>query len=558
MMLISSKFAFKPAAFNFVRTSEIVVSAVIWKFSKAKDTLAVVSVGIVLALLLYQYVLPGDYGQLDRTLLGQGENLKTTPVLYYFRDIVLLCLCGCAAKILVRRYVSVCKSCIAIFLACLSLFAGVKSIKYAAGEKPVTYVVAESSGLPADNAVLNGYSRDGKNVVLFMADMFSGGYMERILSECPEYKAKLNGFTWYRNMLAASTETAISMPSIFAGKDYLPLAMNDMPGIGDDKVRKSAHVLFNQARSKGYEISVVNGSQSYLYGDDLSGIANAEADDFCHYWETENGIVAESVKKINQAHLLTMLSVFQSSPYFLKPVIYNDGGWLIFSKNALFWYIKEHVYPEYAFLDLLPEISNTDAEKNTFKYFHSCLTHLPYGIGKAGSIVDLNSEYPDEKLKSYVYGESAYYSAKKFIALFINWLDWLKENGIFDNTYIILASDHGNSYSENNPLTPDGIEGIFSKADFNRFNSLLMIKPEGESDCLEVDDTFIGGGDINAFIQEALENSSAKFDNHTLYTVGPQGGSAVSRANFRNSEKAIYKVFEVKESIFKAENWRRR
>jgi len=536
----------------------IVVSILIWKFSKEKGTLTVVSVGIVLALLLYQYILPGNYGQLDRTLLGQGENLKTTPVLYYFRDILLLCLCGCAAKIIVKKYASVCKSCIAIFLACLSLFAGVKSIKYAAGEKPVTYVVAESSGLPADNAVLNGYSRDGKNVVLFIADMFSGGYMERILSECPEYKAKLNGFTWYRNMLAASTETAISMPSIFAGKDYLPLEMNNMSGIGDDKVRKSAHVLFNQARSKGYEISVVNGNQCYLYDNDLDGIANADVDDFCRYWETKNGIATESVKKINQAHLLTMLSIFQSSPYFLKPVIYNDGGWLIFSKNALFWYIKEHVYPEYAFLDLLPAISNSTVKGNTFKYFHSCLTHLPYGIGKAGNIVDLNSEYPDEKLKSYVYGESAYYSAKKFIALFINWLDWLKENGIFDNTYIILASDHGNSYSENNPLTPDKIEKVLSKSGFNRFNSLLMIKPAGEDGNFKIDDTFIGGGDVNAFVQEAFGNGKATFDNHTLYTVEPQADSAVSRANFRNSEKATYRVFEVKESIFKAENWRRR
>ena len=172
--------------------------------------------------------------------------------------------------------------------------------------------------------------------------------------------------------------------------------------------------------------------------------------------------------------------------------------------------------------------------------------------------MDLNSEYPDDEIKSYVYGESAYYSAKKFIGLFVDWLDWLKENNLYENTYIILASDHGNSYSENNPLTPDGIEKILSKADFNHFNALLMIKPDKGNGAFRTDDTFVGGGDINLFIQEALGNGKAVIDNHTLYTVGPQADTAISRANFRNSEKASYKVFEVTESIFKAADWRRR
>ena len=127
-------------------------------------------------------------------------------------------------------------------------------------EKPVASVAGDSARLPADNDLINGYSSSGKNVVLIVADMFSGGYMERIFQECPEYREKFSGFTWHRNMLAAATETATSMPSIFAGEEYLPLAMNSMPGSGDEKVNNAASTLFRQAEKQGYKVAVVNGS----------------------------------------------------------------------------------------------------------------------------------------------------------------------------------------------------------------------------------------------------------------------------------------------------------
>ena len=547
---------------GYLLLSNIPVAAVlllivfaVWKLVRNKQALVLVSVAAVLILVLYQYVLPNNFGELDKTVLGNADQLKKIPVFFYCLDVFILCASGVAAGVLVRKYPVQCKSCIAVILVCLCFFAGAKSIKYAFSEKPAAAIAGLSAELPPDNGLINGYSKTGKNVVLVVADMFSGGYMERILAECPEYREKLSGFTWHRNMLAAATETATSMPSIFAGEEYLPLAMNAMSGTGDEKVNRAASTLFRQAEEKGYKVSVVNGSSAYLAGATLGGTANSELEPYEQYWEKVRNIKSDSNRKVNQPHLFAMLTMFQGAPYFLKPVIYNDGGWLIFSKVALFWYVRTHVFSEYSFLDLLPEISNTKAVGNTFKYFHSCFTHIPYGIGEDGNLVDFNSQYPDQEHKSFIFGESAYYSAKKFISLMVAYTDWLKATGLYDNTAIILVSDHGNDYSENNPLTPEGIESVLPRDTFNRLNSLFLVKPAGASGAVRVDNTFASNGDIHAAIQRALGIETAYSGGKVHEGVSPRADFTSSRANFRTDGVAKYTIYRVNDSITDPKSW---
>ena len=533
----------------------LLVAFLVWKLIQNRQSLVLVSVAAVLILILYQYILPNNFGELDRTVLGKADQLRRIPVFFYCLDVVILCASGIAAGVLVRKYPAQCRTCVIVILICLCGFTGIKSIKYAFSEKPVAVASVDTSELPADNDLINGYSKAGKNVVLIVADMFSGGYIERILAECPEYKDKLSGFTWHRNMLAAATETATSMPSIFAGEEYLPLAMNTMPGSGDEKVNKAADTLFRQAEKQGYKVSVVGGSSAYLGGATLEGTANSELEPYQQYWEKVRNIKSDSARKVNQGHLLTMLTIFQGAPYFLKPVIYNDGGWLIFSRVALFWYVRSHVFSEYSFLDLLPEISNGQSQQNTFKYFHSCFTHIPYGIGEDGNLVDFNSQYPDQVHKSFIFGESAYYTARKFISLMVAYTDWLKDAGLYDNTTIIIASDHGNDYSENNPLAPEGIESVLPRDAFNRLNSLFMVKPAGASGAIQVDDTFASNGDINAALQKALGLETSYSGSKVKVGVSPRADFVSSRSNFRSDGTANYTIYRVKDSITDPKNW---
>ncbi len=511
-----------------------------------REKLALASLFLVLGTVVFRFILPGDYGELDKTMLSLADKLTDSSVFLFIRDLVMLSVLAVAAQVLLRQYPAQCAGCVAIMCCCFILFAGTKAAKFLASPESKAAKAIEVAELPADNGIINSYSKEGKNVVLFVADMFSGGYMERILEECPEYKAKLAGFTWYRNCMAPSLKTAYSMPPIFAGDEYLPLAMNNMPGTGRDKIQNAGKALFSQFESQGFAISMVNADASYLSSKTVGEYKSAETAPYGNYWEQNywNGKTGE--KSFNQGHLFIMLSLFQSAPYFLKPVIYNDSRWFIFSHKSLFWPVKEHVFAEYGFLSLLPEVSNVKSSSPTFKYYHSLFTHLPYGVDKNGSLISAG-EYPDEKEKSYNGGEGAYYSAKKFIELFAAWCGWLKEQGIYDNTYIILLSDHGNSVSDNNPLV--------SGTTHNRLNALLMVKGYGEISDLQVDNHLMMSSDAHCFYDNALGKPLVLPARKMAEAVKTKHND-VSNLFLNTDKKIDYEIYQVTDSIADPKNWK--
>lgn len=513
---------------------------------RLREKLALASLFLALGTVFFRFILPGDYGELDKTLLSLADKLTDSSVFLLVRDLVVLAVLAVAAQVLLKKYPAQCAGCVAIMCCCFILFSGTKTVKFLASSESKAAQAIEVAELPADNDIINGYSKGGKNVVLFVADMFSGGYMERILEECSEYKAKLAGFTWYRNCMAPSLKTAYSMPSIFAGNEYLPLAMNDMPGTGREKLQSSAKELFEQFEGQGFEISTINADSSYLSAKTVGKYASADTDSYGKYWEQKYLDDRGGEKGFNQGHLFIMLSLFQSAPYFLKPVIYNDSRWFIFSHKSLFWPVKEHVSAEYGFLKLLPQVSNVSGTKSTFKYFHSVFTHLPYGIDKDGNLVSAG-KYPDEGEKNYNGGESAYYSAKKFIELFSDWCSWLKEQGIYDNTYIILLSDHGNSVSDNNPLV--------SGTTHNRLNALLLVKGYDAKADLQIDNHLMMASDAHCFYDNALGKPLSLPERKVAEGVKTRHGD-MSNVFLNTDKKIDYEIYQVTNSITDPKNWK--
>ena len=513
---------------------------------RLREQLAVVSLFLVLLTAVFRFILPGDYGELDKTLLSLADKLADSSVFLFVRDLVIIAVLAVAAQVLLRRYPAQCAGCVAIVFCCFILFAGTKAVQFLSGAEAREDAVLEIAELPKDNDIINSYSKSGKNVVLFVADMFSGGYMERILEECPEYRTRLNGFSWYRNCLAPSLKTAYSMPPIFAGDKYLPLAMNEMSGTGREKIQKAGRQLFSRFENQGFAVSMVNPDASYLSSETVSPYSSAETAPYGKYWEQNYWKGKDRGKGFDQGHLFIMLSLFQGAPYFLKPVIYNDSRWFIFSHNSLFWPVKEHVFAEYGFLSLLPHISNIRSGQDTFKYYHSLFTHLPYGVDKDGNLISAG-QYPDENEKSYEGGDAAYYSAKKFIELFAAWCDWLKKEGIYDNTYIILLSDHGNSVSDNNPLV--------SGTTRNRLNALLMVKGYGDKAELKVDNHPMMASDAHFFYDNVLGKPLALPENRVREGVKTRKGD-MSNVFLNTDRKIDYEIYQVTGSIDDPINWK--
>ena len=152
---------------------------------------------------------------------------------------------------------------------------------------------------------------------------------------------------------------------------------------------------------------------------------------------------------------LVSVSLFSSVPWSLKNYIYNGGSWVGSTQghNAS---LATGRLRDWAFLESFPELANADAQKSTFKVIYSELTHWPWFM-KPGSCDICAKGYPltdGQRINpGHLQTETcALHSVGK-------WFAWMKKNGVYDNTTVILASDHGHGVG--------------------RKSALLLVKPAG-------------------------------------------------------------------------------
>lgn len=519
---------------------------IFYRFSGKKGKVRLAETAVLLSILavLYHYVLPCDYGELDKTMLNLGEKLDNEAFGIWLGDIAVIAVSCILARVCVRKYTSFTKNAALLLFCCMVGMTLFKVVGYCRNDAVSNPEKVTTARLPENNHIVNGYSKNGKNVVLFLSDMFTGGYMVDVLKEHPEYKEALSGFTWYRNSLAPSYKTCGSMASIMAGEEFLPLELNKMPGSGREKLRKAAEIMVDRFKERDYSVSIIGGESAYLNLKDFKDVDYAYRYPYGEYWKQKYRSGEKEVRLIDQGYLFMMLTIFQNAPYFLKPIIYNEGCWFIFSRKALFWTVEDHVYPNYGFMQLLPEISNADAGGNTFKYIHNSLTHGPYGVNRHGEVI-MPGEQPDENSEGFYFGKSPYYSTVTFVEFFIKWLDWLKEEGIYDNTYIILVSDHGTNRPELNPMTDSKL--------VNRLNSIMMIKPfDSEGDLVTDENTLVISSDAPEFMKNALDGSPVVF-------VPDRSLPVVRFASTNFLDTGIIEIidaFEVSGDMFDPNNWK--
>jgi len=81
------------------------------------------------------------------------------------------------------------------------------------------------------------------------------------------------------------------------------------------------------------------------------------------------------------------------------------------------------------FLRVLPYISYSEESNGNFILLYTLISHFPWNI-----VTD------DGKMIKDV---SPYENNLWIMNTLIKWIDWMKENDVYDNTKIIIVSDHG-------------------------------------------------------------------------------------------------------------------
>lgn len=434
-------------------------------------------------------------------------------------------------------------------------------------------------------------STEGQNVVVIMLDRAVGTYVPYLLNERPELKEQFDGFTYFPNVVSFSGQTNFSTPAIFGGYEYTPVEMNKR----DDELLVDKHnealkvmpVIFD---NNDFDVTVCDPVYAnYQWIPDLS-VFDEYPDIDAYITEGVFGEpgVKESVVQNNHRNFFCF-SIMKTMPVVIQPIIYEGGRYRkLASEVSSMSYDGQKAdsiatatgvnstsmksYNALSNLSNMTRISNDD--KNTYMFLSNNITHEPMLYQTPDYIpsekVD-NTAYNAETFdKLVVNGEKllmennlqvTHYHAN--MAAFIQlgkWFDYLRENGVYDNTRIILVSDHGAATNQLQTMLRANASGKLE--DISRYVPLLMIK-DFNSKGVSTYDGFMTIADVpvlamNGLIENPVNPFTGKVINSDEKTAHRQyiTMSAAWDVSTNNGYTFLpSKWMSVEDDIYNKENW---
>ena len=449
------------------------------------------------------------YGNISAWLI-YDDPIRVSLVQCAVNAAVVLAVAGLIYMLWRRLPLAVQTACLA---GCLAV-AGMSGMNVASIQKQTPALKKAAKKVAKQGQPVLQLDRSGKNVIVLMLDRAVDGYVPFMLNEIPGLKEQFDGFTWYPNTISYGYHTNVGSMSLFGGYDYIPDAVNAR---ADVKLRKKQNealrlmpVNFLEA---GYQVTVCDlPYANYQWVPDLSIFDKYPG---VRAYNTEGAVVGDADKlAAYNNHVrdrnLFCYSVMRAAPVLLHGTLYNGGRYneadaTVRSQDAdgVGW-VPQEFLNSYMVLKNLPEITRvTDEGTDTFL---SMCNDTPHGVsalkepefepsasfdnteyeeahavrvGLDGGELRLDGENSESRQRNYQVNMAA------FIKLGA-WFDYLRENGVYDNTRIILVADHGyDMYLFGFDLRekyPGKLEGMADSEewwDTMSANPLLMVKDFG-------------------------------------------------------------------------------
>lgn len=384
-----------------------------------------------------------------------------------------------------------------------------------------------TAGKGADNEMSKfTLSRTGKNVIVLMLDRSAGRHIPYIFNEKPELKEQFSGFTHYSNVITFGAYTNMGSPALFGGYEYTPLEMNKRKEeelvSKQNEALKVMPLLFSQ---NGYDVTVCDPTYAnYQIVPDLSI--------YDEYPDIQalitRGKFADSLTKEQRIQSNTRnffcYGLMRSIPLCIWNLVYgygdyNQGGAATAAAEQVVtgMYTAEGIsagfMDAYSVLTHLPYITGaSDSGKGTFLILTNDTAHDVMMLQEPEYVpaqyVD-NTEFEAENRDRFTLDgntlnlnrESQFIDYQCNMAAMIQlgkWFDYLREIGVYDNTRIILVSDHGTSLgdADDSLVLEDG-------TNLCRFYPLLMVK-DFDSRGFKTSEEFMTNADVPALAVEDI------------------------------------------------------
>ena len=252
-----------------------------------------------------------------------------------------------------------------------------------------------------------------------------------------------------------------------------------------------------------------------------------------NYLDKQNKIL-DQIKdsSLNTAKFFSQLSWILSLPHVIKSKV----SFYLQDFGKLDEFIKEIYY--YSQIQNLINYSNNESENKTFKFFYNSLVHSDW-------LINDNCEIVYEFFEEYQGAFNADYCVTR---LLINFFDKLKDLNIYDQTKIIITSDHGH-HKLKEPIRSKNFQTFVPKA-----SALLLVKDFNNSGALKSSLRLMSNMDTYGL---ALSGVSEGKEIH-LDKIKNSTDSRVLINTYRVSPIYtfdIYEAYRVKDNIYNENNW---
>ena len=346
-------------------------------------------------------------------------------------------------------------------------------------------------------------SKNGKNVVVFMLDRAVGSFVPYIFDEKPELKESFKGFVYYPNTVSFGLKTNYGAPALFGGYEYSPYEMDKRNNeLLVDKHNEALKVMPVMFMKEGYRVTVCD--PPYANYKDIPDLSiydeYPEINAYNLTGKYTEKLNLENVE-VRQKHNFMLYGFFRTAPLCLRKIIYDHGRYLSMNSRSRSGYTTT-MLDSYSVLWNLNSITSVyDSEQGSFLMLQNATPHNPtllnppdYAVD--GSPANFYQKYSDlvhegrvmkienqTQRSHYCINVATYQAVAK-------WLDYLREDGVYDNTRIIFVADHGYNLEQ----FPDIIHPL--GFDVEAVNPLLMVKDFNSNGEFKTDNTFMTNADV--------------------------------------------------------------
>jgi YidC/Oxa1 family membrane protein insertase len=533
--------------------------------NKIKSCLIYIIASLALIYVIYTVFFSGNYGTINTIFHFTTTGVFTTAAIPAVISIIIIPLVLFILLFLVGKYkITYLNSFLSILIISLCVVSFLNIVKI---KKAYTLLGVKMANTPERKSLepIFKLSKENKNVVVIMADGAENGFVPLIFGEHPEIEKQFDGFTLYKNTASFSTHTLMGVPPFWGGYEYTPVEMNRKKNI--PLVEKHNQALLTiplQLVDAGFNVVVTDPSwANYSWIPDTSIYDEYENIDafniigkYTGLWYKQNEPDKAEYTYPRIKRNIIWFSVLKMNNPLIRHIIY-DSGWYWSTDNigsSIINFINS-----YAILDFLPALTSFNSAEKCALLLTNEITHEPVFLHGQGF---KPSEIPSTIGNGKYASNGNYHSSTALYLKLGEWFDFLRKNGAYDNTRIIIAADHGGGPGNLISDEPLSIKGESRE----KYNPVFLYKDFNAHGTLSINNDFMTNADVPFFtLNGLLENPVNQFTGNQITTQPKENGIYITTNHLPmtgSHGKYAYNIKKdqwmyLRDSIYEASNWKK-